>query len=90
MHKPKRTRGRKWLAIRARQLRKEPRCQHCLTAGKLSAATEVDHRIRVQDGGTDDEDNLQSLCHECHAVKTAEENGGTRRFQVGLDGWPAP
>ena len=29
----------------------------------------------VRSGGTDDEENLQALCHECHSAKTASEDG---------------
>ena len=70
-----RTRGRKWTRIRARQLRHHPLCAECLRKGLVTEATEVDHITRLQDGGTDAPGNLQSLCHDCHAIKTAEENG---------------
>ena len=70
---PARLRGRKWMAIRARVLRAEPRCVECLAHGRLKAADEVDHRMALEDSGTDELDNLQGLCHECHAAKTARE-----------------
>ena len=69
----KRTRGRKWMAIRQRVLRMEPRCVECLKAGRLAQADKVDHRVPLEEGGTDDESNLQGLCHPCHARKTAIE-----------------
>ena len=39
------------------------------------AAQQLDHKIRVADGGSDDPSNLQMLCACCHAMKTAVENG---------------
>jgi len=44
--------------------------------------------VPLHKGGTDDLDNLQSLCHDCHAEKTATEQGKRRRQEIGLDGWP--
>jgi 5-methylcytosine-specific restriction protein A len=42
----------------------------------VAAAQEVDHVVPLWDGGADDETNYQSLCVECHKVKTAAEAGG--------------
>jgi 5-methylcytosine-specific restriction endonuclease McrA len=36
----------------------------CVLCGRM--ATEVDHVIPVQDGGTDHPGNLRSLCEPCH------------------------
>ena len=44
----------------------------CVKCG--DKATEVDHVIELANGGTDELDNLQPLCKECHKVKTAEFN----------------
>lgn len=68
-----RTRGRKWMTIRARWFREHPLCVACEAVGKVSAATRLDHVIPLIDGGKDDESNLQSLCIACHDAKTAEE-----------------
>lgn len=43
--------------------------------GRISGATEVDHRVPLKQGGTDDRQNLQGLCHDCHAAKTKAEQG---------------
>ena len=51
-------------------------CQECLRKGRLTVATEVDHIIPLEEGGTDEGSNLQSLCHDCHALKTTIENTG--------------
>ena len=37
---------------------------------------QLDHVIRLADGGADDVDNLQALCVECHARKTRSEATG--------------
>jgi 5-methylcytosine-specific restriction endonuclease McrA len=39
------------------------------------AAQQLDHIIRVADGGGDERENLQMLCACCHALKTAAESG---------------
>ena len=70
-----RTRGRKWQRIRARQLRHHPLCAVCMEQGLVTQATEVDHITPLDQGGTDHEDNLQSLCTPCHVVKTQHEQG---------------
>ncbi|MBN3756058.1 HNH endonuclease [Paraburkholderia sp. Tr-20389] len=74
-----RTVGSRWRAIRARQLRHHPLCAECLRLGHITEATEVDHILRLEEGGTDADANLQSLCHDCHARKTAKENGARPR-----------
>jgi hypothetical protein len=41
---------------------------------QLSAWFEVDHRIRLDAGGSNHIDNLVALCRNCHGKKTAMEN----------------
>ena len=41
---------------------------------QLSAWYEVDHKIRLEYGGTNHIDNLIALCRECHGKKTTIEN----------------
>jgi 5-methylcytosine-specific restriction protein A len=48
-------------------------CQRCKRAGQLTQATEVDHIIPVAAGGTDDDGNLEAICHDCHILKGAED-----------------
>ncbi len=83
-----RMRGRRWLALRSQVLSAEPRCLSCLQQGCLSAADEVDHIVPLQQGGTDEVSNLQPLCHDCHATKSAAERGAHRKPVIGVDGWP--
>ena len=41
---------------------------------QLQAWFEVDHKIRLDSGGTNHIDNLVALCRNCHGKKTAMEN----------------
>jgi len=62
------------MAQRERRLRDEPLCRHCKSAGLVRIATVVDHITPLDKGGTDDDDNVQSLCEPCHRIKTATED----------------
>ncbi len=46
-------------------------CANCGAVGEL----ETDHVVPLHRGGKDQWTNLQSLCKECHAAKTAREAG---------------
>jgi hypothetical protein len=48
------------------------RCGHC--DKQLPAWFEVDHKIRLEHGGSNHIDNLVALCRDCHGEKTAIEN----------------
>jgi HNH endonuclease len=48
------------------------RCGKC--GDQLSAWFEVDHKIRLEYGGSNHVDNLVALCRECHGEKTTMEN----------------
>jgi 5-methylcytosine-specific restriction endonuclease McrA len=41
---------------------------------KLPAWFEVDHKVRLEYGGSNHVDNLVALCRDCHGKKTAIEN----------------
>jgi len=48
---------------------------HCGDCGEqLPAWFEVDHKIRLEVGGSNHIDNLVALCRDCHGKKTAMEN----------------
>lgn len=84
-----RIRGRALQAARARILRRDNYlCAHCLLAGRVIEAVQVDHIIPLFRGGPDDDDNKQSLCHACHADKTARDMGKRLKPRIGLDGVP--
>lgn len=48
------------------------RCGDCQK--QLPAWFEVDHTIRLENGGSNHIDNLVALCRDCHGKKTAIEN----------------
>lgn len=48
------------------------KCGHCHK--QLPAWFEVDHKIRLEHGGSNHIDNLVALCRDCHGEKTAIEN----------------
>jgi len=48
------------------------KCGQC--GKKLTHTFEVDHKIRLENGGGNDVTNLVALCRECHGEKTAMEN----------------
>jgi len=48
------------------------KCNGCHT--QLDAWFEVDHKIRLADGGSNNVDNLVALCRNCHGKKTTIEN----------------
>jgi hypothetical protein len=47
-------------------------CGNCKK--QLNAWFEVDHKVRLENGGGNDVGNLIALCRECHGEKTAMEN----------------
>ena len=48
------------------------KCEDC--KNQLTAWFEVDHKIRLEYGGSNHIDNLVALCRECHGKKTTIEN----------------
>lgn len=48
------------------------KCMHC--EKQLTASFEVDHKLRLDSGGSNDVENLVALCRECHGEKTTIEN----------------
>jgi len=46
-------------------------CNHCNQ--QLPAWFEVDHKVRLEYGGSNHVDNLEALCRDCHGKKTAME-----------------
>jgi hypothetical protein len=48
------------------------KCANCHE--QLNAWFEVDHKVRLEYGGSNHVENLVALCRECHGRKTAMEN----------------
>ena len=67
----------RWQRARVHYLRVHPLCVRCQDAGKVTAASVVDHIIPHK-GDKQlfwDISNWQSLCKQCHDTKTAKEDG---------------
>ena len=58
-------------------MRDNPLCHgpdsECEKAGRVRPWTERDHIVPLHLGGGDDAANVQGLCSECHAAKSAKE-----------------
>ena len=70
--------GHKWRKARLGHLKKNPLCVECLKLGRVTAATVVDHKVPHK-GDMKlfwDKTNWQSMCENCHNIKTAKEDGG--------------
>ena len=81
-----RTRGRLWMRLREIVLIEEPLCMIC----NRNPSAQVDHIKPISKGGTDERDNLQGICLECHEDKTRKDLGIKKKKQnrVGFDGYP--
>lgn len=80
--------GADWRRRRDRILQRDNyTCQEHVRQGLYRQATDVDHRVNKAEarrrGWTEEQieadENLQSLCRECHKHKTATENRGGGR-----------
>ena len=81
--------GSEWVKTRARILKRDRHlCIPCMAGGRPTPATEVHHVKAKADGGTDDPENLVSICRECHDKATTQAKGQRQKVQIGIDGWP--
>ena len=60
----------------------------CEGKDRVTIATELDHIVPLHKGGSDEPENWQGLCNECHRDKTAIDLDHRQRITIGLDGWP--
>lgn len=52
-------------------------CQPCVRrGGPIGTYAAIDHIVNKQQGGSDDDTNLQVICSQCHKAKTACEARG--------------
>lgn len=68
---------------------REPLCVKCKARGIVKQVDEIDHIIPLSQGGKDDETNRQSLCFDCHRIKTMDEQSGVYKPQY-LPNWLKP
>ena len=69
----KRITGRKLQQLRHALFSRDPLCAECAKRGRLTLATQRDHKIPLTEGGQDTEDNVQGLCKPCHDEKSLQE-----------------
>ena len=81
--------GYEWTKRRAAVLARDLYlCQPCLSKGRPTQATEVDHIVPKSQDGTDDFENLQAICRPCHATKTKAEAKGEPVTRFDREGYP--
>ena len=70
-----------WAGIRARQLSREPLCVACKLDGRITQANHVDHVFPWAAIGEQafTRNLFQSLCPECHGIKSGLEKRGVFR-----------
>lgn len=62
-----------WKARRLRILRRDAFVCRACSRVCYGQAAHVDHIVPLEEGGTDDDENLQVLCSSCHGAKTRSE-----------------
>ena len=62
-----------WREFRLAVLADRPLCQDCEQHGRVTAAEEVHHVVKVRDDITRrlDRENVLALCKSCHSARTA-------------------
>ena len=83
--------GWAWQKQRKRVLHRDNHlCQDCLSRGLVTAATECHHIIPRAKAGPHlaRDDDVLSLCSDCHKARDDAELGRKRPRAVGLDGYP--
>ena len=65
--------GRAWKKIQTAFLSANPLCTLCKEAGRLTPATTAHHKRKINEGGTNDWENLEALCQNCHSRFHAEQ-----------------
>ena len=80
---------KRWLRLRAFQLRVKPLCEMCKDKG-LTVAAEVAHHVTPHKGDLVlfYTGRLQSLCKHCHDGITQQRERYGYINDIGIDGWP--
>lgn len=77
-----------WRKMRDCYLREHPLCDECLKKGKITPATDIHHiKSPFRNGEINyalllDEDNLMSLCKECHGNIHAAQQGHISQEEI--------
>lgn len=83
-----RIRGRALQVQRQRCWLRDPRCARCRIVTTFPSGFDLDHIIALTNDGTNEDSNMQVLCHDCHEVKTNEDLGYKPKVAIGDDGFP--
>jgi 5-methylcytosine-specific restriction protein A len=68
-----------WIKLRNLKRLLTPLCEHCEKLGILTPFHTIDHIKPISEGGEPlDINNLQTLCKQCHAIKTGKETANRR------------
>lgn len=71
--------GATWRRKRQAVLQRDShQCRLCAAKGLVTYGNEVDHITPKSQGGTDDLENLQTICGDCHKAKTLKESSQRR------------
>jgi hypothetical protein len=76
----KRKTSAKFKKARCDMMERKIKCHEC-----ENYATELHHILAVEDGGTDDIENLMPLCNECHKEYTSEQTDERNKMWVDLN-----
>lgn len=68
--------GPGWAKVRAEHLELEPGCR--MRSEECDGPLHVDHIVERARGGTDDHDNLRTLCRHHHNQRTGQDHGWKR------------
>jgi 5-methylcytosine-specific restriction protein A len=89
---PDRLRGRALMVIRNRVLlRDRYQCQPCKRKGQAAPpdpSNQIDHIVPRSKGGSDRDDNLETICKDCHRDKTIRESGHVPKVEIDVNGYP--
>lgn len=63
-----------WIKLRNYKRLLNPICEHCIKLDIITPYHTIDHIKPISEGGEPlNLDNLQTLCKQCHAIKTGKE-----------------
>ena len=72
-----------WIKLRNYKRLLNPLCEHCLRLDILTPYHTIDHIKPISEGGEPlDLDNLQTLCKQCHAIKTGRETSKRKQIKT--------
>jgi 5-methylcytosine-specific restriction protein A len=72
-----------WIKLRNYKRLLNPLCEHCLILDILTPYHAIDHIKPISEGGEAlSLDNLQTLCKQCHAIKTGKETSKRKHMKT--------